>query len=64
MGLGHKYCWDTAVTDVMAAGSQEEQGVRLRGDGRDMKVCRKPQREALFQWKLNIAHLLSMQNTY
>lgn len=52
------------MTDVMAAGSQEEQGVRLRGDGRDMKVCRKPQREALFQWKLNIAHLLTMQNTY
>lgn len=62
MGLGQKYCWNTAVTDVMAAGSEE--GARLIGDGRDMKVCRKPQREALFQWKLNTAHLPTMQNTY
>lgn len=45
--LGHSCDWRDA------AGSEE--GARLIGDGRDMRVCRKPQREALFQWKLNTA---------
>ena len=37
----------TTVTGLMAVGSEEEQALRLVGDGQAMKVCRKPQREAL-----------------
>ena len=37
----------TTVTGLMAVGSEEEQALRLVGDGQDTKICRKPQRKAL-----------------
>lgn len=38
---------DTTTTDLMAVGSEEEQGLRLVGDGQGTKVCRKPQRDTM-----------------
>lgn len=37
----------TTITGLMAIGSEEEQELRLVGDGQDTKVCGKPQRDAL-----------------